>query len=152
MLGTVPDMNQTQQWEAIAKAKAANFRNNCLARAKKLGIDKQHIPMPRDFYAWLLSKEDRITLYRKRLYIVCEYTGERVPIAKIEIDHNHPISRGGSFGLENLAITSAKNNQQKGELTADEYKKLLGFLDELNEKARTNVLARLRSGGGARFR
>ena len=134
------------QFATIAKAKAANFRNNCLSRADKLGIDRVNVPMPKDIEFWLLTYESQLEVSRKRLYLRCEYTGELVKIADIQIDHRTPISRGGSFGVENLAITTAQNNQRKGSLLAAEFKELLLFLDGFEPVAKTDVLTRLRRG------
>jgi HNH endonuclease len=143
--------NQTDllksQFATIAKAKAANFRNNCLNRADKLGIDRANVPMPKEIEAWLLTYEQQIETNRKRLYLRCEYTGELVKIADIQIDHRTPISRGGSFGIENLAITNGKTNQHKGSLKKSEFLELLQLLDGFEPVAKTDVLARLRRVG-----
>jgi 5-methylcytosine-specific restriction endonuclease McrA len=135
------------QFATIAKKKATTFRGHCLSRADKLGIDRACVPMPKEIEAWLLTYESMLETYRKRLYLSCAYTNERVSIANLEIDHRRPISRGGSFGVENLAITTAQNNQRKGNLTADEFLKLLDFLNTLETEAKKDLLARLRSGG-----
>ncbi|MEN9755855.1 MAG: endonuclease [Pseudomonadota bacterium] len=134
----------------IAKKKAQNFRINCLARAKKLSISPDDVPMPNDFYLFLLTYEPRIETYRKRQYLTCEYTGARVPITDIELDHKQPVSRNGSFKIWNLAITSKKTNQQKGQLTSMEFARLLDLLDEFDKDAKKDVLARLRA-GASRF-
>ncbi len=149
-------LNQTEliksQFAVVAKAKAANFRNNCLARADKHGIDRANVPMPKEIEAWLLTYESQLELSRKRLYLRCEYTNELIKIADVQIDHRVPISRGGSFGIENLAITTAQNNQRKGSLTAGEFLELLEFLNHWQPAAKNDVLSRLRSGGVVRFR
>lgn len=135
------------QFATIAKAKAANFRNNCLVRADKLDIDRTLIPMPNEFYLWLMTYEPKLETYRKRLYLRCEYTGEKIKLDDIQIDHKTPISRGGLFGIENLAITSDKTNQYKGSLNQMEFLSLLSLLNTFDEVARIDVLTRLRSGG-----
>lgn len=148
--------NQTDllksQFATIAKSKAATFRNNSLGRADKLGIDRANVPMPKEIEAWLLTYESRLELSRKRLYLACEYTGELIKLSDIQIDHRTPISRGGSFGVENLAITSGKSNQHKSELLDFEFLQLLALLNSFDPKAKNNVLSRLRSGGGRLFR
>jgi 5-methylcytosine-specific restriction endonuclease McrA len=135
------------QFAVVAKAKAANFRNNCLGRVDKLGIDRANVPMPIDFYNWLLTYEEKIEVIRKQLCLKCEYTGELIKLKDIQIDHRTPISRGGSFGVENLAITSGKTNQYKGELVESEFLELLGLLNKFDAIAKNSVLSRLRSGG-----
>lgn len=142
--------NQTEllksQFAVVAKAKAANFRNNCLTRADKHGIDRANVPMPKEIEAWLLTYESRLEVTRKRLYLRCEYTNEPIKIADVQIDHRVPISRGGSFGIENLAITTAQSNQRKGSLIAAEFKELLSLLDGFEPVAKADVLTRLRRG------
>ena len=140
------------QFQTIAKAKAAAFRSNCLARADKHGIDRANVPMPKEIEAWLLTYETKIETSRKRLYLRCEYTGELIKLSDIQIDHRNPISRGGSFGIENLAITSGKTNQHKGELLDSEFSQLLTLLNQFEPIAKNNVLSRLRRGGGRFFR
>jgi len=134
------------QFAVVAKAKSANFRNNCLARADKHDIDRANVPMPKEIEAWLLTYESRLEVVRKRLYLRCEYTNELVKIADIQIDHRTPISRGGSFGIENLAVTTAQSNQRKGSLVSAEFKELLQLLDSFEPVAKTDVLTRLRRG------
>ena len=134
------------QFDTIAKQKAANFRSHCLARADKLGIDRASVPMPKEIETWLLTYESRLEVSRKRLYLRCEYTSELVKIVDIQIDHRTPISRGGSFGIENLAITSAKSNQHKGALTKSEFLELLQLLNSFEQVSKTDVLTRLRRG------
>jgi 5-methylcytosine-specific restriction endonuclease McrA len=149
-------INQTDllksQFATIAKSKAATFRGHCLTRADKLGIDRANVPMPKEIEAWLLTYESRLEMSRKRFYLRCEYTGELIKLADLQIDHRTPISRGGSFGVENLAITSGKVNQYKSELTGDEFGELLELLNHFEPVAKKNVLSRLRSGGGRFFR
>jgi len=146
--------NQTEllksQFEVIAKSKAANFRNHCLTRADKWGIDRANVPMPKDILAWLLTYQDKLEEHRKRLYLTCEYTGERIAIKNIEIDHRTPISRGGLFKIENLAITSGKVNQYKGDLLQIEFIQLLALLDSFEPVSKTSVLKRLRTVSGWR--
>ena len=134
------------QFAVVAKAKAANFRNNCLTRADKHGIDRANVPMSKEIEAWLLTYESRLEVSRKRLYLRCEYTNEPIKIADVQIEHRVPISRGGSFGVENLAVTSGKTNQHKGSLLKSEFLELLQLLDSFESVAKTDILARLRRG------
>ena len=141
------------QFATLAKSKAATFRGHCLTRADKHGIDRVNVPMPKEIEAWLLlNYEAKIEISRKRLYLRCEYTGELVKLSDIQIDHRTPISRGGSFGIEILAITSGKTNQHKGELLDSEFSQLLTLLNQFEPIAKNNVLSRLRRGGGRFFR
>ena len=140
------------QFATIAKQKSANFRTNCLDRADLNGIDRANVPMPLDFYKWLMTYESRLEKQGRTFYLRCEYTGELVKVTgavdekSLQIDHRTPISRGGSFGIENLAITTAQNNQRKGSLNESEFKRLLDFLTWFEPVAKTDVLTRLRRG------
>lgn len=140
------------QFATIAKAKAANFRGNCLDRADLNGIDRANVPMPLDFYEWLMTYESRLEKQGRTFYLRCDYTGGLVKVTgatneiSLQIDHRTPISRGGSFGIENLAITTAQNNQRKGALLEVEFKQLLEFLSGFEPVAKTDVLTRLRRG------
>ena len=84
----------------IAKKKAAAFRDRCLGRADKHGIDRANVPMPKEFENWLLTYESRLELHGRTLYLRCEYTGELVKVTgavnekSLQIDHKTPISRG----------------------------------------------------------
>ena len=140
------------QFEVLAKKKAATFRSHCLTRADKHGIDRALVPMPREFEQWLLTYQNKAETLRGRFYLRCEYTGELVKLDDIQIDHKTPVSRGGSFAVDNLAITSGQVNQWKGELIDNEFSSLLELLNQFEPVAKKNVLSRLRSGGVNRFR
>lgn len=131
------------------KRKSQAFRSNCLARAKKLNLPTDNIPMPKEIAEWLL--QNPLIIKRKRAYMTCYLTGAMVLLDKIEIDHREPISRGGSFGLDNLGITSARINQAKGNRTETEFKALLELLETFEDKG-ASILADLRSGQARRFR
>jgi len=117
--------------QELIKKKSQNFRSHCLARAKKAGHSTASIPMPKDIAAWI-NRQPMIEK-RKRLYFSCYLTNDLIPIAKIEIDHRVPVSRGGSYSLDNLGITSKRINAAKGNRTEQEFKALLeviaGFHD-----------------------
>jgi len=133
----------------IIKKKSQVFRTNCLARAKKLNIPVPLVPMPREFAEWLTSQP--ITIKRRRLYLTCYLTGALVPLAKIELDHRLPISRGGSFQVYNLGITDSRLNGCKGGRSEQEFRQLLDVISEWEEEARKSLLADLRA-GSSRFR
>lgn len=50
---------------------------------------------------------------------VCAYCGDT--IGPFEIDHIHPISRGGTDDKENLAVSCKSCNRSKGVLTLEEW-------------------------------
>jgi len=133
----------------IIKKKSRVFRVNCIARAKKLSIPASLVPMPIQFAEWLTSQP--ITIKRKRAYLTCYLTGALVPLAKIELDHRVPVSRGGSFQVFNLGVTDARINQSKGNRTEDEFKSLLELITGFEDGGRS-IIADLRSGQSRRYR
>jgi len=132
----------------IIKKKSQAFRTNCLARAKKLNIPVSLVPMPAQFAEWLTSQP--ITIKRKRMYLTCYLTGALVPLAKIELDHRLPISRGGSFQVYNLGITDGRMNQCKGNRSEQEFRQLLDVVADWEDEGKS-LLADLRA-GSSRFR
>ena len=139
----------TQLPHEIIKKKSQTFRTNCLARAKKLNIQVSLVPMPQQFAEWLTSQP--ITIKRKRLYLTCYLTGALVPLAKIEMDHKTPISRGGSFQVYNLGVTDSRLNCCKGNRSEQEFRQLLDVISEWEEKSSKSLLADLYA-GSSRFR
>jgi len=131
------------------KRKCSAFRAHSLDRAKKLGIPASSVPMPREFAEWLTLQP--ITIKRKRAYLTCYLTGALVPLAKIELDHRVPVSRGGSFQVFNLGITSAQINQAKSNRTEDEFKSLLELITGFYDGGKS-IIADLRSGQSRRYR
>jgi 5-methylcytosine-specific restriction endonuclease McrA len=61
-----------------------------------------------------VSKKTRFDVF-KRDFFTCQYCGLTPPAAVLEIDHIHPVSKGGKNGIDNL-ITSCfdcnRENQQ----------------------------------------
>jgi len=131
------------------KRKSSAFRTNCLSRAKKLGIPVSSVPMPREFAEWLTLQP--ITIKRKRAYLTCYLTGALVPLAKIELDHRVPVSRGGSFQVFNLGVTDARMNQAKSNRTQDEFMELLELIKTWDDSGKS-IIADLRSGQSRRYR
>jgi len=125
-----------EEWR---KYKGQQLRTNHLARLKKIAKGQykarmDEVPMPKVFAEWLKDKGP----------FVDEYTGE--PILKrssMEVDHNIPTSREGSFSLSNLVITSKRNNRAKGDLTGEEYCALLRTIALWPTKASESVITRL---------
>lgn len=105
-------------------------------------LKKKRIPVPfakRDFREHVLSsiggKYDG--------YIQCRYCREYLGIVEIAADHEIPLSRGGSAGLENIGFPCHPCNDRKGSLTPDEYLKLTAFLELEIPLGRQDVLSRL---------
>lgn len=93
--------------------RSANIYGGMKARAKK---ECSLIPFTlEDFREWLDHKFTADGTAR------CEYSGEMVLIENFSVDHRHPITRNGSWELENLAICTQKQNLRKGIMTKGEY-------------------------------
>lgn len=61
-------------------------------------------------------------LYGTEVSFVCPYCLKTLPLSEATRDHVIPRSRGGKTEPENIVLACGKCNQQKGALTADEYK------------------------------
>jgi len=62
---------------------------------------------------------------------------------KISYEHKKPIARGGLRTIDNLQFTCTRCNRRKGILTDQEYKELLGYLNQLEEDAKRYILKQL---------
>jgi len=73
----------------------------------------------------------------------CEYCGSYVTIETTVNDHRLPLSRGGSSGFENLAISCARCNNQKGAMSGPAFRDLMRLLNSWQYADRHDVLHRL---------
>jgi 5-methylcytosine-specific restriction endonuclease McrA len=79
--------------------------------------------------------------------IRCCYCNRPVDAYSCHVDHKMPLKRGGSPGLDNLALPCSTCNSVKGQLTPEEFK---DFLDSMvllgnkhGQKAVTDIMSRL---------
>ena len=90
--------------------------------------------MPVEFEDWLKAAQPYTDFY----------TDDRIEATSdIEIDHKDPVSKGGTFGLSNLVMTTKRNNQAKGDMTAREYISLLKLLAKWPVESKETLLTRL---------
>jgi 5-methylcytosine-specific restriction endonuclease McrA len=75
--------------------------------------------------------------------IQCPYCRKFCVLKEVTPDHETPLSRGGSSGLDNLGFPCMQCNQVKGSLTPEEFHKLLRFLETEIPLGRQDVLSRL---------
>jgi len=75
--------------------------------------------------------------------INCPHCLRKLDITEVAFDHKTPLSRGGSWGLDNIAVPCQACNLRKGELMAEEFNDLLSFLEREIPFARTSILKRL---------
>lgn len=65
-----------------------------------------------------ISKGIRFTIF-KRDDFTCQYCGARPPEVVLEVDHIHPVSKGGDSGENNLITACFDCNRGKGAGTLD---------------------------------
>ena len=71
----------------------------------------------------------------------------RLPVGfDLQLDHLHPIGRGGQFALYNLCIACGRCNRLRGMLTEAETLHLLEFLGDIGPVARADLERRLLAG------
>ena len=78
----------------------------------------------------------------------CPYCETIIYWRELSIDHIIPKSKGGANDSSNLVWTCRTCNISKGDLTGEEFKALLAFLNE-HKTMKDSVLARMRAGGRA---
>lgn len=89
---------------------------------------------------------------RRMDVVTCPYCGSPLSYKDMSIDHALPLSRGGRAGWENINVVHKSCNRAKGDLTTEEYMRLLSFLHELGPVAEKSVLSRLKASGYAYYR
>jgi 5-methylcytosine-specific restriction endonuclease McrA len=78
-----------------------------------------------------------------RSFPACVYCGSPLLLSGLSFDHKIPVSRGGVFSLDNLAVCCSACNKIKAELTAEEYCKLVHLLKSLDPRAALSIRNRL---------
>lgn len=122
--------------------KTGNCFKGMVQRAKELGREQEI-----DF----TLAELRMML-EKAMTQPCPWSGAKLTVSNLAVDHSTPISRGGNFGRFNLTAMTKSSNWQKGALTAEEFHSLLRTLDQMAPEAKTDTLRRLTIGGRWGFR
>lgn len=74
----------------------------------------------------------------------CYLTKEPLTKARIELDHKEATSRGGTFGLLNVGVTSRHMNAAKGGMHEKEFRGLLKLISKWEDGGHT-LLMRLRA-------
>lgn len=83
-----------------------------------------------EFRAWLSEKLGN----RSDGAVKCAYCPKIISALDFRVDHDEPVSRGGSLALENLILCCDVCNREKGELTSAEYQEVIATLDLLLSK------------------
>jgi len=115
--------------------KASQYRASWRERCKKANGNLDDIPSRAVIEKWLDNKEPWI----------CYLTKAVLNKDTFQADHIQPISRGGSFKLSNIGLTSKKYNLAKGNMTKREFKSLLTCIKKW-EDGGEGLLGRLIAG------
>lgn len=140
-------MLTTQQFNTRAKSLYDGMKSTFRARywrsGKRAGMVRvpgRELPFDLEDLRRHLGK--RIGLNAKP----CTYCGAAIDILSLSLDHEDPVSRGGSLALDNLTECCADCNRLKGPLTREEFEQLLAFLRQLPAAAQTDLRRRLNAG------
>jgi 5-methylcytosine-specific restriction endonuclease McrA len=112
--------------------KSSGLRSAWLARCKKVGLDVSQVPNTKQIEQWLIDNAP----------YTCYYTSIALN-TQFEVDHKTPVSRGGTFGFDNLVIASPAMNGAKGSMTSQEFKQLLKLINKWPDQGK-QLLIRLR--------
>jgi 5-methylcytosine-specific restriction endonuclease McrA len=77
--------------------------------------------------------------------------GAKITVKSMALDHNEPVSRGGSWDLFNVVVPCRKCNLRKGVLLPHEYIELSKFVATLTAESREDIWRRLVIGGKFTF-
>lgn len=109
------------QFKERARSLYESLRSRTREKKNKNGrITRKGYELPfsmEEFRAWLLA-----TFHSEDAPIQDKYTGEWITLYTCSMDHEIPLRRGGSPGLENLCPLAPANNNCKGKLTPDEFR------------------------------
>jgi 5-methylcytosine-specific restriction endonuclease McrA len=84
----------------------------------------------------------------KQLGLVCGYCEcTIVTVANMAVDHVIPIARGGSHSKTNLWLCCRPCNWQKGQLTKEEFLRLIKVVRGMQSDAAADIKRRLTIGG-----
>ena len=100
--------------------KATQARSSWRERAKKFGLPLDEVPTRAEIQEWLEAQHP----------IKCYFTGGFISPEVVELDHKHPLSRGGSLQLHNVGITSRWYNNIKGQMSEREFRQLIKLVSK----------------------
>lgn len=115
---------------SIYYTQAKDFREKRNKNGRIIRVGRQLPFTLTDFRAWLAEKLGN----RSDGAVKCAYCPTIISALDFRVDHDEPVSRGGSLGLENLILCCEVCNREKGELTSGEYREVIATLDLLLSK------------------
>lgn len=113
--------------------KARGIRSKLLSRVTDKSL-KDSTPKTEDILKWL-----------EQTPLICYYSGIKLDLFKMHIDHKTPLARGGTNELSNLCFASHHMNTAKGKMTEQEFKQLLNLI-RMWEDGGVSLLRRLKQG------
>lgn len=139
----INDLLVAERKKSLEKQKNSKFMNRTrsiyngqVARAKEEG---KGVPY---------NLEEFRILVKKWVGANCPYCEKKLTINNLTADHGIPISRQGSYGLDNNIICCQNCNFQKGVLTDTEFRDFLEWTEQyLAPSAADNMKKRLTTGG-----
>lgn len=132
--------------ESVFLRRSLSIYNGMKARAVKQSI--AYLPFSlAEFRYWLLTKFVGDLTGPAR----CEYSGEMILAENFSVDHKKPISRGGGFLMDNLALCSEKQNLRKGNMTKTEYEQFRRYVDCFPPEVQAAIWRKLEIGDVQRF-
>jgi 5-methylcytosine-specific restriction endonuclease McrA len=84
--------------------------------------------------------------YKGGTWHQCEYCDVELNAETCSLDHRDPVSRTGKHCWSNIAVCCMRCNQVKGNMSDDEYRRLLAGLKLIHPDAAKSIVARLRAG------
>ncbi len=94
------------------------------------------------------STDDIEALVRDALTRCCRYCKARLTLANLSVDHRTPVSRGGSFTLDNLDADLCREcNEKKADVLASEWGRLVALVDDFSYQSQRSIYSRLRMAG-----
>lgn len=105
--------------------KASQLRSSWRRRAKKIGIDPDSLPSRVEIQSFINGYNGKL---------ICYLTNGKLTKSIAEFDHKIPTTRGGTFSLDNIGITSKRLNSIKGSMTDKEFLELMKLVSEWEDK------------------
>lgn len=122
--------------EQLWRKKIRTIFHNLKGRAKKKQVKLPFLFV--DFLLWLNNQPQ-----------LCTYCGIPLTPNDVSLDHKMPVSRLGSWDLDNYVLCCLSCNLAKHDLTNSEFQELNNLIRNWPPYARVRLLARLRYAGSA---
>lgn len=140
----------TTMQRTFLKRTSQAYRNLVQRLAEKRDKNERIIRRGRELPFSLVDFRERFAYkFDENWQAHCVYCERFITPASFQLEHPVPLVRGGSLGLDNLALSCDDCNRIKGQLLPLEFKALRDGLRTFPEAAQRDILGRLR--GQMRF-